>query len=129
LPAALQAHADIAGESADEASAAGPTARAGSASASVAGALPLAPAAAPGPLLPAGLAAALAAEVDLEAAATAEAVARVAAARAADGEDSTPQQPDVEAQQRNVLKRPRVDTPREDDNPRSDPSTEGGRFA
>ncbi|MFL9929357.1 hypothetical protein P0D88_08865 [Paraburkholderia sp. RL18-103-BIB-C] len=129
LPAALQAHADIAGESADDASAAGPTARAGSASASVAGALPLAPAAAPGPLLPAGLAAALAAEVDLEAAATAEAVARVAAARAADGEDSTPQQPDVEAQQRNVLKRPRVDTPREDDNPRSDPSTEGGRFA
>ena len=95
LPAALQARADIAGEPAADASAAGPATRDGSAAASVANALPLAPAATPGPLLPAGLAAALAAEVDLEAAATAEAVARVAAARAAGGEDSTPQQPDT----------------------------------
>jgi hypothetical protein len=125
LPTALQARADIAGEPA----AAGPAGRDGSAAASVANALPLAPAATPGPLLPAGLAAALAAEVDLEAAATAEAVARVAAARAAGGEDSTPPQPDTDAQLRSVLKHPRVDTPREDDNPRSDPSTEGGHFA
>jgi hypothetical protein len=80
------------------------------------------------PLLPAGIAAALAAEVDEEAAATAEAVARVAAAKAA-AEDCAPSQAETDAQLRSVLKRPRLDTPREDDDPRNDPSTEGGRFA
>lgn len=80
------------------------------------------------PLLPAGIAAALAAEVDEEAAATAEAVARVAAAKAA-AEDAAPLQADTDAQLRSVLKRPRLDTAREDDDPRNDPSTEGGRFA
>jgi hypothetical protein len=91
--------------------------------------LPRAPAAQPAPMLPAGLAAALAAEVDLEAAATAEAVARMAAAEAASDEGSAPQQSDTEASLRNVLKRPRLDSPRDDDQPSSDPSTEGGRFA
>lgn len=80
------------------------------------------------PLLPAGIAAALAAEVDEEAAATAEAVARVAAARAT-ADDPAPTQADNDAQLRSVLKRPRLDTKREDDDPLSDPSTEGGRFA
>ena len=125
LPAALQVRADDgAGAPADVAAASG---AAGTTPA--AGGLPRAPAAAPAPLLPAGLAAALAAEIDLEAAATAEAVARVAAANAATGEGSTPHQTDPEAQSRNVLKRPRVDSPRDDDDPRSDPSTERGRFA
>ncbi|QQC64509.1 hypothetical protein [Paraburkholderia ginsengisoli] len=90
--------------------------------------LPRATAAQSAPLLPAGLAAALAAEVDLEAAATADAVARVAAAKAAADEDSPPQA-ETEAPLRNVLKRPRLDSSRNDDEPSSDPSTEGGRFA
>ncbi|WP_134142360.1 hypothetical protein [Paraburkholderia sp. BL6665CI2N2] len=82
----------------------------------------------PAPLLPAGLAAALAAGIDEEAAATAEAVARVAAAEAASaGGLST--QTDMEAQLRSVLKHPRVDTPRDDDDPLGDPTTKGGRFA
>jgi hypothetical protein len=80
------------------------------------------------PLLPAGIAAALAADVDEEAAATAGAVARVAAAKAA-ADDCAPSQAETDAQLRRVLKRPRLDTPREDDDPRNDPSTEGGRFA
>jgi hypothetical protein len=82
----------------------------------------------PAPLLPAGLAAALAAGIDEEAAATAEAVARMAAAEAASTEGSAPQQTDPEAQLRGVLKRPRLETPRDDD-PLGDPSTKGGRFA
>ncbi|WP_168794261.1 hypothetical protein [Paraburkholderia aromaticivorans] len=82
----------------------------------------------PAPLLPAGLAAALAVGIDEEAAATAEAVARVAAAEAAAAGGSTPPT-DTEAQMRSVLKRPRVDTPRDDDDPLGDPSTKGGRFA
>ncbi|VVD28848.1 hypothetical protein [Paraburkholderia dioscoreae] len=83
----------------------------------------------PAPLLPAGVAAALAAEIDEEAAATAEAVARVAAAKAASAEGSTPQQSDTEAQLRSGLKRPRLDSASEDDDPLGDPSTKGGRFA
>jgi len=82
----------------------------------------------PAPLLPAGIAAALAAEADEEAAATAEAVARVAAAKAAT-EGSAPPQVDTDSPLRSVLKRPRLDTARDDDDPCSDPSTEGGRFA
>ncbi|WP_144138595.1 hypothetical protein [Paraburkholderia sp. BCC1884] len=90
---------------------------------------PAAPAAEPAPLLPAGLAAALAADVDEEAAATAQAVARVAAAKAA-AVDGTPiQQTDPDAQLRAVLKRPRLDNSRDNDDPLSDPSTNGGRFA
>ncbi|CAD6534881.1 hypothetical protein [Paraburkholderia metrosideri] len=85
-------------------------------------------AAEPAPLLPAGIAAALAAEADEEAAATAEAVARVAAAKAAT-EGSAPPQVDTDSPLRSVLKRPRLDTARDDDDPCSDPSTEGGRFA
>ncbi|CAB3782095.1 hypothetical protein LMG28614_01367 [Paraburkholderia ultramafica] len=127
LPAALQTRVDGAGAPADRVAAADFEAAAGAPSG--AGALPRAPAAQPAPLLPAGLAAALAAEVDLEAAATAEAVARVAAAKAAADEASPPQPLDTEAQLRTVLKRPRIDTPRDDDDPRSNPSTEGGRFA
>jgi hypothetical protein len=133
LPAALQTRVDgEAGAPGDGTAAAGPAgieAAAGAPPGAGAGALPRAPAAQPAPLLPAGLAAALAAEVDLEAAATAEAVARVAAAKAASDEASTPPQLDTEAQLRNVLKRPRIDSPRDDDDPRSNPSTEGGRFA
>jgi hypothetical protein len=76
--------------------------------------------------------AALAAGVDEEAAATAEAVARVAAAKAASAKRSaTPQAPqtDPQAQARSVLKRPRIDGAQNEDDPLSDPSTEGGRFA
>jgi hypothetical protein len=79
-------------------------------------------------LLPAGVLAALAAAEDREAAATAEAVARVAAAEAAAG-GATPTATEADAQVRRVMKRPRVDTSREDEDPRADPSTEGGRFA
>ncbi|SEC18687.1 hypothetical protein SAMN02787142_0997 [Burkholderia sp. WP9] len=83
----------------------------------------------PAPLLPAGVAAALAAEIDEEAAATAEAVARVAAAKAASVQGSAPDPSDSEAQLRSVLKRPRLDSAHEDDDPLGDPSTKGGRFA
>ncbi|MFC6943284.1 hypothetical protein E2553_02190 [Paraburkholderia dipogonis] len=126
LPPALQTHGDsTTGASTD--GAAGANAPAPGAST---GTLPGAAAeqAEPAPLLPAGLAAALAAGIDEEAAATAEAVARVAAAEAASAEGST-LRTDTEAQLRSVLKRPRVDTPRDDDDPLGDPSTKGGRFA
>jgi hypothetical protein len=120
LPSALQTHGDSAtGASADGAAQSDTPA-------------PGAPSARaepePAPLLPAGLAAALAAGIDEEAAATAEAVARVAAAEAASAEGAAPQA-DTEAQLRGVLKRPRLDTPRDDDDPLGDPSTKGGRFA
>jgi hypothetical protein len=125
LPPALQTRGDNAiGASTDSA--------AGS-SAPAASAVPLAPSGqaetASAPLLPAGLAAALAAGIDEEAAATAEAVARMTAAEAASAEGSAPPQADTEAQLRSVLKRPRLDTPRDDDDPLGDPSTKGGRFA
>ncbi|WP_454871993.1 hypothetical protein [Paraburkholderia xenovorans] len=124
LPPALQTHGEAAtGEATDSAAAA-------AASTPAAAGLPRAPVEAqPAPLLPAGVAAALAAEIDEEAAATAEAVARVAAAKAASAEASTPQQSDTDAQLRSVLKRPRLDNTREDDDPLGDPSTKGGRFA
>jgi hypothetical protein len=82
-------------------------------------------------LLPAGVMAALTATAEeQEAAAAAEAVGRVAAAKAASIADSAQESGDLEAQLRNVLKRPRVDAaPRDEDDPQSDPSTEGGRFA
>ncbi|NPT39100.1 hypothetical protein [Paraburkholderia xenovorans] len=124
LPPALQTHGEAAtGEATDSAADA-------AASTPAAAGLPRAPVEAqPAPLLPAGVAAALAAEIDEEAAATAEAVARVAAAKAASAEASTPQQSDTDAQLRSVLKRPRLDNTREDDDPLGDPSTKGGRFA
>jgi hypothetical protein len=86
--------------------------------------------ASPEPLLPAGVLAALTATAEqIEAAAETEAVARVAAAKAASIADSAQKTGDVEAQLRNVLKRPRLDATRDDDDPQSDPSAEGGRFA
>jgi len=86
--------------------------------------------ASPEPLLPAGVLAALTATAEqIEAAAETEAVARVAAAKAASIADSAQKTGDVEAQLRNVLKRPRLDAARDDDDPQSDPSAEGGRFA
>jgi hypothetical protein len=123
LPAALQTRGDSAAVApADGAAAA--------AADSATGKSPQAPATAePAPLLPAGVAAALAAEVDEQAAATAEAVARMAAARAAAAEGASTQQADADAQLRRVLKRPRIDSAREDDDPLGDPSTKGGRFA
>ncbi len=126
LPPALQTHGEAAtGEATDSAADA-----AAAASTPAAAGLPRAPVEAqPAPLLPAGVAAALVAEIDEEAAATAEAVARVAAAKAASAEASTPQQSDTDAQLRSVLKRPRLDNTREDDDPLGDPSTKGGRFA
>jgi hypothetical protein len=140
LPAHLQVRAEdetdaaadeataAAADSPDSASSLGAASPARAAAAM--GKLPMTPAAAESsPLLPAGLAAALAAEVDQEAAATAEAVARVAAAKAAAFDESTLQQSETEAQLRRVLKRPRADNPLDDDDPRNDPSTEGGRFA
>ncbi|PQV46134.1 hypothetical protein [Paraburkholderia sp. BL21I4N1] len=125
LPAALQTRGG------SETGVPGTTGATGAASTpSNANVVPRQPAAAePAPLLPAGVAAALAAEIDDEAVATAEAVARVAAAKAAAAEAATPPLTDTEAQLRGVLKRPRVDSARDDDDPRTDPSTEGGRFA
>ncbi|NKJ49498.1 hypothetical protein CIC12_22730 [Burkholderia sp. SG-MS1] len=133
LPAALQTHVDgplheAAGAAADSTGSTGHER-----SSRAADALPLTHGAQPAPLLPAGLAAALAAEAYLEAAATAEAVARVAeakaAAAAAAGEAPAPQPSGLETPLRNVLKRPRIDKARDDDEPSGDPSTEGGRFA
>jgi hypothetical protein len=136
LPAALQVRDDGETDAAAAASTdsaanhlSGATATASSTSAANAKGLPnTLKAADPAPLLPAGLAAALAAEADEEAAATAEAVARVAAAKAA-SEDAMSPHVDIDAQLRGVLKRPRLDASRDDDDPCSDPSTEGGRFA
>lgn len=126
LPAALQTR----GGSETGAPAEGSATAGAAGTPSNANVAPRKPAAAePAPLLPAGLAAALAAEIDEEAVATAEAVARVAAAEAAATETATPPLTDTEAQLRSVLKRPRVDSARDDDDPRIDPSTEGGRFA
>jgi hypothetical protein len=86
--------------------------------------------ASPAPLLPAGVLAALTATAEeIEAAAATEAVARVAAAKAASIADSAQQPGDAEAQLRKVFKRPRLDATRDEDDPQSDPSTEGGRFA
>ena len=126
LPAALQTRSNSeTGALADGVPTAG-----SAAPAPAAGEAPRAPATAePARLLPAGLAAALAADVDEEAAATAEAVARVAAAKAASVKGSIPQQTDTEGQLRSVLKRPRLDSARDDDDPLGDPSTKGGRFA
>ncbi|NML31057.1 hypothetical protein [Paraburkholderia antibiotica] len=89
------------------------------------------------PLLPAGVAAALAAEQDEQAAATAEAVARLTAARAAEGTVDGAEadaavaqaQPDPPVRLRNSLKRRRTDKVPDDDEPHGDPSTEGGHFA
>lgn|GEM_PF-698733 len=91
----------------------------------------------PASLLPAGVAAALAAEQDEQAEATAEAVARLTAARAVEAEDPPPSQqqqqrqpqPGAAAPLRNSLKRRRIDKASDDDEPRSDTSTEGGHFA
>lgn len=125
LPAPLQ-RADAAGKlsvPAAVASEAAPAESAANGAAAVAA--PARPA-----LLPAGLAAALAAEADAEASALAEAAAaRIAAARAAADEAASLSAVSAEAQLRRVLKRPRIDGSREEDDPRSDPSTEGGRFA
>ena len=90
LPPALQTRGDsVTGASTD--SAAGSNAPAPAADGASPGTLPARQAEAePAPLLPAGLAAALAAGIDEEAAATAEAVARMAAAEAASAEGSTP---------------------------------------
>jgi hypothetical protein len=93
----------------------------------------------PAPLLPAGVAAALAAEQDEQAAATAEAVARLTAARAADNAEhaeadaienaASKRLPSTSARLRNSLKRRHDDQAPDDDEPHSDPSAEGGRFA
>ncbi|WP_233849060.1 hypothetical protein [Paraburkholderia sp. HD33-4] len=93
----------------------------------------------PAPLLPAGVAAALAAEQDEQAAATAEAVARLTAARAADNAENaeadaidnaaSKRLPGASARLRNSLKRSHHDETPDDDEPHGDPSAEGGRFA
>jgi hypothetical protein len=80
------------------------------------------------PLLPAGVMAALTATAEeQEAAAAAEAVARVTAAKTASTTAAAPES--AEAQTRNQLKRPRVTPARDEDDQPGDPSTEGGRFA
>ncbi|MGF6937522.1 hypothetical protein OKW41_006684 [Paraburkholderia sp. UCT70] len=94
---------------------------------------------APAPLLPAGVAAALAAGQDEQAAATAEAVARLTAARAAENavnaeadaidDAASKRLPGRSARLRNSLKRRPNDQDSDDDEPHSDPSAEGGRFA
>ncbi|MBB5499095.1 hypothetical protein [Paraburkholderia sp. MM5384-R2] len=94
---------------------------------------------APAPLLPAGVAAALAAEQDEQAAATAEAVARLTAARAAENAENaeadaidnaaSKRLPGTSARLRNSLKRRPNDQDSDDDEPHSDPSADSGRFA
>ncbi|MDQ0622935.1 plasmid mobilization protein [Paraburkholderia graminis] len=87
----------------------------------------------PAPLLPADVLAALTADVDEDAVATAEAVARVAAARAAADQKPAPAavttQTQVQTHIKSVLKRPRLDIARDDDDPQGDLGPEGGRFA
>ncbi|MBB5418557.1 hypothetical protein QFZ99_004512 [Paraburkholderia atlantica] len=93
----------------------------------------------PAPLLPAGVAAALAAEQDEQAAATAEAVARLTAARAANNAENvetdaidraaSQRLSGTSARLRNSLKRHPTDQAPDDEEPHSDPSAEGGRFA
>ncbi|MEX3761229.1 plasmid mobilization protein [Paraburkholderia phenoliruptrix] len=90
---------------------------------------PPAPATPAAPLLPADVLAALTAEVDEDAVATAEAVARIAAARAAAAEETAPAALGTRAHVKSVLKRPRLDTVRDDDDTEGDLGPEGGRFA
>ncbi|APA84627.1 hypothetical protein BJG93_03900 [Paraburkholderia sprentiae WSM5005] len=97
------------------------------------------PVVSPAPLLPPGIAAALAAEQDEQAEATAEAVARLTAARAADNaadaaadaivDAASKRLSGASARLRNSLKRPLIDQAPDDDEPHSDPHAEGGRFA
>ncbi|WP_433695216.1 plasmid mobilization protein [Paraburkholderia phenoliruptrix] len=81
------------------------------------------------PLLPADVLAALTAEIDEDAVATAEAVARIAAARAAAAEETAPAALSTRTHVKSVLKRPRLDTVRDDDDTEGDLGPEGGRFA
>ncbi|MFL9906369.1 hypothetical protein [Paraburkholderia sp. RL17-337-BIB-A] len=120
LPAALQTHKDNASAAPAESA---PAKHADELLGTPAGS-------SPAPLLPAGVMAALTATAEEQAAAAAaEAVARVAAAKAASIADLAQEPGVMDAQLRNVLKRPRVDAARDEDDPQSDPSTEGGRFA
>ncbi|MCC8391622.1 hypothetical protein LJ656_03395 [Paraburkholderia sp. MMS20-SJTR3] len=100
-----------------------------------------------GSLLPAGVVAALAAEQDEQVTASAEALARLIAGRAADSADTTDSADTANttdhretaerasppsgtpASLRNSLKRRRAAPTPDDDDPHGDPSTEGGRFA
>jgi len=84
---------------------------------------------APAPLLPADVLAALTTEVDADAVATAEAVARIAAARAASSGNPPPVAASTQTRMKSVFARPRLDTAADDDDPQSDLGTEGGRFA
>jgi len=86
-------------------------------------------ASAPAPLLPADVLAALTTEVDANAVATAEAVARIAAARAAASGTPAPVTASTQSRMKSVFGRPRLDTTPEDDEPQGDLGTEGGRFA
>jgi len=126
LPAALQTRVSLrAGSDANGASVAGDS----TASAAPTPAENVPPAPAPAPLLPADVLAALTAEVDEDAVATAEAVARMAAARAAAIEELLPAAVTVQTHVKSVLKRPRLDPMRDEDDPHSDLGPEGGRFA
>lgn len=87
------------------------------------------PAAEPAPLLPADVLAALTTEVDEDAVATAEAVARVAAARAAAIGNATLAPASTPTQIRSVLKRPRLARAQEDEDAQGDLGTDGGHFA
>jgi hypothetical protein len=101
------------------------------------------------PLLPAGVLAALAAAADEDAAAVAAAVARVTAAEATDAAGATeaaeaaeaaahgiegirsaePTEADSLVSPRPVTRRTRIDANPDEDDPHSDPTTGGGRFA
>ncbi|EDZ98876.1 conserved hypothetical protein, partial [Burkholderia sp. H160] len=120
LPVSLQTHET------DDATASGDAAAAGAAD----------PVDSPPALLPSGVAAALAAEQDEQATATAEAVARLTAARGAEIAESA-EAPTIDTatpkpkrlRLRNSLRRRRIDKSPDDDEPDSDPSTESSRFA
>jgi hypothetical protein len=83
----------------------------------------------PAPLLPADVLAALSAEVDEDAVATAEAVARIAAARAAASDSEMSAPVTTQTHVKSMLKRPRLDNAQTDDDPQRDLGAEGGRFA
>ncbi|CAB3699607.1 hypothetical protein [Paraburkholderia rhynchosiae] len=83
----------------------------------------------PAPLLPADVLAALTSEVDEDAVATAQAVARMAAARAAARDSEMPTPVSTQMHVKSVLKRPRLDSRHDDDDPQGDLGAEGGRFA
>jgi hypothetical protein len=127
LPPALQTRVGI--RAGSDATGAGMAGGRSTASAATTPVESVPPASEPVPLLPADVLAALTTEVDEDAVATAQAVARMAAARAAASENLLPAAVTVQTHVKSVLKRPRLDPVHDEDDPQSDLGPEGSRFA